>query len=239
MINTSYSQSAKTQRIFIWSGIGLLTVYFAILALMMGFIPPPSPSLSPEEVVSLYSEHNVQFRIGVAIALFTGGGYLLWSLAISAQMIRHEEGIPLWAILQALSGAIGTIFIWGPALLWGVAAYSVSRDSSITIFIHQFAWLTFITPLTVFTLQIVAVIVIAFRAKDETTTAFPRWLGYFSVFFLVSSEVGVAPIIFNDGPFAWGGLPFYIPFGLFGLWIPAVMYCLLKAIKLQENFKID
>jgi hypothetical protein len=47
-------------------------------------------------------------------------------------------------------------------------------------------------------------------------------------------------MIFKVGPFAWDGLfPFWVPFGSYGPWIVALVYCLLRAIRQQAADEHD
>ncbi len=70
------------------------------------------------------AEHNIRFRIGVIFGMISGAFILPVTVVISVQMARVEKGFPLWAILQGITGTIGSMFIWFPVLLWGVATYN-------------------------------------------------------------------------------------------------------------------
>ena len=229
--------NATTQRILIWMTLIMIAIFGVGYAGMMGFCPPPEPSLGASEVVALYKTNNMEFRVGVVLCLLSGGFLLPFSVVVSMQMARLEKGIPGWSILQVICGGLGTIFLWGPPLIWGAAAFSVERDPALTLLLHELAWLMFITPLCVFPMQLGALGMVALtNKKAEKVQAFPRWIGYLTLWQLVQSFGGLAAMLFKGGIFAWNGLfPFYLPFVLYGVWTVALSYTMLKAIKYQES----
>ncbi len=228
--------NGKSQKGMLWAGLVLAGMYSFGYAVLMGFYPPPAPTLNAAEVLSLYTASNMQFRIGVALMLIGGGFNLLWSVVISAQLARDEHGTPIWAILQFGAGALGTALFFLPPVFWGVAAFSVERDPALTLLMHQLGWITFITPVCVFPLQAIPIGVVGLSAKkDDNLSAFPRWMGYFSFWMTLTAEAGVAGLLFKTGPFAWNGLfPFYLPIIVFGAWITALIYLIIRAVGRQE-----
>jgi hypothetical protein len=228
---------ASHQRTLIWIGVVLSIIYCYGYAGLMGFFPPPEPGLPASDVATLYAAHGMQFRIGVALMLISGGFLLPWTLVISVQMARDEKGVPIWAILQALAGVLSTLIFFLPAIFWAAASFSPERDPALTKMMHELAFLTFITPVCVFPIQIIPIAVVALSHKDKPElSAFPRWLGYFTLWEAVIAEAGVAALLFKSGPFAWNGLfPFYLPIIVFTLWISAVFYTIFRALRLQEQ----
>jgi hypothetical protein len=229
--------SVTSQRVLVWMTIALGVIFAISYMGLMGFFPPPPADLPAEDVVALYSAHNIRFRIGVIFGLISGGFILPITVVISVQMARLEKGVPVWAIMQALAGAVGTLFVWFPVLVWGVAAFSVERAPELTLLMHEFGWLLFITPLSMFPMQLLGIIIIAFT-KDEADdhSAFPRWLGYLTAWQLVQSFGGPIAVLFKTGIFSWSGLlPFWLPFSLFFAWMVAISYTLLRALRHQQG----
>jgi hypothetical protein len=232
--------SIGAQRFLIWLAIaGALLFGFAYIGLVR-FFPPPPADLTADQVVALYTTHNVRLRIGVIVGLIAGGFLVPFSLVISVQMARLEKGIPIWAILQGATGTIGSIFIWMPMVIWGVAAFSPERPPELTLIFHEFSWLFYITTLSLFPMQLLGIIKLAFT-KDEpdSVSAFPRWLGYLTAWQLVQSFGGPMAMLFKTGIFSWGGLlPFWIPFSLFGAWYAAICWTMLRALRHQRTAEI-
>jgi hypothetical protein len=108
-------------------------------------------------------------------------------------MARLEKGFPACAILQFGAAIIGTIFLWGAPLFWGAAAISVERNPALTLILHEVGWLTFITPLCAFLMQLIAVGVVSLTCREPCPfPAFPRWVGYLTLWQAARSLGGLA-----------------------------------------------
>jgi hypothetical protein len=227
----------RTQRFLVWLALVLMVLFSVAYIGLMRFFPPPAANLSADQVAALYRAHNIEFRVGVILGLIAGGFLLPLSLVISIQMARLEKGVPIWALMQGLSGALGTTFIWLPVLIWGVAAFSADRAPELTLLMHEFGWLTFITPLSLFPLQLLGVIVVAFTKEEEDRySAFPRWIGYLTAWQALQAFGGPMAMLFKTGIFSWAGLlPFWLPFFLFFGWIIAIAYTILRSLRHQER----
>ena len=226
--------NAGTQRTLLWFSIVFL-ILFGVGWVMTGFLPPPPATLNPEEVAGLYRSDNLQMRIGVVICLLTAGFNMTWSLVVGAQMARVEKGLPLWSILQVLSGAFGALIFMLPLLFMGIAAFSPDRNPEVTALAHEFAFLTLITPVGFFTFQALPVGIIGLTRTDVPHSPFPRWMGFFTMWMLLSAEFGVMAMLFKSGPFSWNGLfPFYLPLTIFTLWFVVLTRLLFRAIRAQE-----
>ncbi len=229
--------SIGAQRFMIWLSIVMTAVFGVAVMGMMRFLPAVPANLSADQVALLYSEHNVRFRIGVILALISGCFLAPLTVVISVQMARLEKGVPLWAILQGLTGVVGTAFIWLPLLAWGTAAFTPERAPELIMLMHDFGWLSFITPLTLFPMQLLGIIVIAFAKEEEDrVSAFPRWLGYLTAWQLVQSFGGPIAMLFKTGIFSWNGLlPFWLPIVLFFAWMIAIYWTLFRALRCQQR----
>lgn len=229
--------SIPSQRVLVWLTIGLFVLFGIGLAGLMRFLPPPPADLSADQVAELYRSNPVRMKIGTILGMIAGGAFLPLTLVISIQMARLEKGVPIWALLQGLSGTLGAFLYCLSMLIFATAAFSPERPPEITLLIHEFGWLSLITPLSFFILQILGIIIVAFaKDEDDRRSAFPRWMGYFNVWTLVTSFGGPIAVLFKTGIFAWDGLlPFYVPFGVFSIWLPAMCYTLLRALRIQER----
>lgn len=225
-----------SQRVLIWMTVALGVVFGIAFVGLMQFFPPPPADLPADQVSGLYAAHNIRFRIGVILGLISGGYMLPVTLVISLQMARLEKGVPIWALMQVLAGLLGTMFFFLPMLIFGVAAFTVERAPELTLLMHEFGWLMFITPLSLFPMQLIGIIIVAFT-KDEADahSAFPRWLGYLTAWQLVQSFGGPIAVLFKTGIFSWNGLiPFWLPLALYFVWLVAICYTLLRALSHQR-----
>jgi len=236
-MDKGFYASIPTQRFLIWLTVVLATIFGIAYVWLIQFFPPPPADLPAEQVQALYTAHNVRFRIGTILGLIAGGFMIPISIVISLQMARLEKGWPIWAILQGATGVLGSIFIWLPLLIWAAAAFSADRAPELTLLMHEFGWLAFITPLSLFPMQLLGIIVVAFtKDEDDGVSAFPRWMGYLTAWQLVQSFGGPIAILFKQGIFAWGGLlPFWAPFVLFAVWMTAICWTLLRAMRFQQR----
>ena len=224
------------QRFMIWLTIGLTAVFGLGVMGLMRFLPAIPANLSDDQVVQLYSEHNIRFRIGVVLAMISAGFIAPLTVVISVQMARLEKGVPIWAILQGLTGVVGTAFLWLPVVIWGTAAFTPERAPELTRMMHEFGWLMFITPLSLFPMQLIGIIAVAFtKDEEDSVSAFPRWLGYLTAWQLVQSFGGPIAMLFKTGIFSWNGLlPFWLPFLLFFAWMIAICWTMLRALRCQQ-----
>jgi len=89
---------------------------------------------------------------------------------------------------------------------------------------------------TAFPLQLVSIAIVSLTQTRGASTAFPRWIGYLTVWQALQSFGGLVAMLFKSDPLAWGGLiPFYFPLTLFFVWVIAISYTLLRAIREQEG----
>jgi len=214
----------------------MMTCWFIAFAIFMGFFPPPSPSLSAQDVAKIYSDHTTRIQIGVIIMIFTGLFMVPMSLPISVQLAREEKGVPLLAILQGVAGAITGIMIALPAIFWAACAFSPNRDPELTKLMHELAFLFFVVPIFAQALQFIPVIWVALSKKvDESLTPFPSWIGYLCLWALLTIELAPAAVIFKSGPFAWNGLfPFWLGLIIFGAYFLTQMFLILRVLERQE-----
>jgi hypothetical protein len=236
-VHTEFYGNTRTQRFLVWLTLALMVVFMVAYVGLMRFFPPPPANLPAEQVAALYRIHNVQFRVGVILGLISSGFLLPLTLVISIQMARLEKGVPIWALMQGAAGALGITFLWLPVLIWGAAAFTAERAPELTLLMHEFGWLTFITPLSLFPLQLLGVIIVAFnKDEDDRWSAFPRWIGYLTAWQALQSFGGPMAMLFKTGIFSWAGLlPFWLPFFLFFVWIVAISFTILRALGHQER----
>jgi hypothetical protein len=73
-----------------------------------------------------------------------------------------------------------------------------------------------------------------YRKADSALSPFPRWLGYYTLWFGSVSEFGVLATVFKTGPFAWNGiLPFWFAISSYAVWTAPLIFTLLRAIRMQ------
>lgn len=227
----------RAQEYLIWIGLIGALVYALAFIMLMRMVPPMSPKLPPAAIAAIYSEHNKTLLVDAIIMMATAGFWLPIGAVISMQMRRHETGFPIWTLLQAMASTLGALFFALPVLFWYVTGFTAERNPEITATFNELSWLTFLTPIAAFTLQLLPMIVIGFTSDvDGPYTAFPRWMSYLTIWMIGMGDIPVLAILFKSGPFAWNGVVgFWCPALGYSVWITALALVLLRAIRHQAD----
>jgi hypothetical protein len=228
--------SIHSQRTILWWGVTFMVIFGLAWWFLLGMVPPPPPTLSPAEVAAYYTEHATQIKIGAVIASWTSACMVPFSLVIAFQLARIEEGKPIWATLSLVSGALMSMFLVFPPILWGIIAFEPTRSPEITSALNQMANLTLVTTDQFYIFQMIAIWVVSLKAKPDPLNPFPRWLGWMNLWIAVIFEVGAPSFMFKTGPFAWNGLfVFWFPFTFFFFWQTTMYISMFKALRRQEE----
>jgi hypothetical protein len=60
---------------------------------------------------------------------------------------------------------------------------------------------------------------------------YPRWIGYVNIWTAIGSMPSAFVGFFLNGPFAWNGIiGFWIPVGVFFMWVPVMFWFTRKAL---------
>lgn len=229
-------KSLLTQRLCVWSGPLLITLTGTALWLVMGFIPPPSPAASAEQIRQMYIDHQTRIRIGLILTVVSCGLAFPWAVAIAVQMQRIEGRWSPMALSQLIAGvALPMLFIL-PVMAWAAAAFRPDeRPAELTRFANDLGWFPFVGVGSPAFIQSIAIAVVVFR-DIRPKPVFKRWVGYFNIWCVLLFFAGALIYAFKSGPLAWNGiLAFWIPVVVFVAWIFVMAHVLLAAIKDQEE----
>lgn len=234
--------SERSQKAILWWGIGLAVVYGFALIFLMHMVPPPSASWSADRIASWYAEHHTAILAGATVSGWTGMFMMPILAVVAVQMARVERGAyPIWSWLGLVSGALMSIFLALPPIMWGAAAFTSNRGSAdATEVMHDLGMLTLTTTDQAYIFLWIAVSVMCFRPATAlvANNPFPRWWGYLSLWITVMFEAGAFAYLFRTGPFAWNGLlVFWSPLTLFGVWITVQCVLLFRALTGQMAAK--
>jgi len=206
------------------------TLFGLIFVLLARIMPPPSPTASIADVLAYMQAPNL--ALGVALLSLTLGLASLSSGVIVVQMKRMEGVSPAlpYAYLAALAvaGVPGCLF---PGLVFALGCYRPGYTPQIQQMLYDLGFLSFVGSLGVFVIQY---LVFAIAIFLDRRTIFPKWLGYLTIWALVTELVAVPIWITRTGPFAWDGLlSFYLGTIIFVGWEFCMCVCLYRAIKNQ------
>lgn len=218
------------QWICFWS-IPVFYLLFGVIFVLLGRImPPPTPAMSDQDIVAFMTSPGLSLAI-VLLALSLGL-YALNSGLMLTQMKRMEGVSPAlrygYIAVLGVGGVPGCLF---PGFMFALGAFRPEYDPAIHVMLYDLGFLCFVGSLGCFIIQYVMFAVAVFLDKRSI---FPKWLGYFSIWTLVT-ELVAAPVFFmKSGPFAWDGLlAFYQGTVIWVAWQTCVTLYLFKAIRQQ------
>lgn len=221
----------KKMQIF---GAWCSVIYLVLLGIgfwaFPNFIPPLSPSDSAAETAHIFRENFVSIRLGMIICMFGAMMVMPFFISIAMELKEIEGGVgmlTMWQILGGLSTAILTFY---PAMWWLLASYRPQeRAPEIIQLLNDAAWLQFVGGLSIFLPCLITVGIGAFMDKREQP-AFPRWLGYVSIWACILFLPGQFIFFFYDGPFAWDGIiAFWLPTVVLMGWFLLMGYMVRKS----------
>jgi hypothetical protein len=226
--------NARAQRLCVWCGPILAVIFFVGFWLIAGFIPPPSPNESAQQVAARFRDNANNIRLGLLLTMYSGTLTVPWVAAISVQLKRMEGHFSPLTYTQLGLGVLLPIEFIVPIYFWETAAFRPGRSPEIIQTLNDLGWLPF-TGL-IFTIVAQAVVIGAAVLTDQRTNpVFPRWFGYFSI----SSALFFVPagldVFFRSGPLAWNGLvAWWVLVVAFFLWLAVILVMLFRAIRSQE-----
>jgi NADH:ubiquinone oxidoreductase subunit 6 (subunit J) len=226
--------NARSQRWCIWSGLALL-VFFGAGFLTAGFIPPPAPGQSAEQVARTYLDDQGRIRAGMVIVLVGAAFLLPWVAVISLQLQRIERRWGPMSLVQLAAGALGIVIFLFPAVMWLVAAYRPADRSAQTLqLLNDIGWLTFVGVASLVMIQNAAIGLAILQDRGEHPV-FPRWAGYYNIWTVPLLAPGFLVFCFAAGPLAWNGIfTFWIPLVVFSAWFVVMIVVLRRAVDSDE-----
>ncbi|HTK61615.1 MAG TPA: hypothetical protein VL595_04530 [Pseudonocardia sp.] len=225
--------NARAQRLCAWSGVVCLVLFFLGFWVVAGFIPPPSPKLTGEQLSDLFTTDRVRIRIGMIVSIFASALLASWAAAISTQMRKMEGTHSALAFTNLAVGALFVLEFIFSLVIWQSMTYR-PRDPQVLLAMNDTAWLLFVCITSTPMLQ-AAVMGIAVLSDKSATPVFPRWAGYLDFWVAALFVPGTIAVFFQDGPFAWNGLfTWYLPLGVFTVWMVVNTKLTLDAVSRDE-----
>jgi hypothetical protein len=216
-------------RLYVWCGPVML-VLFLVGIVVAGWLPPPSPGESAARVAHDYQVHTFAIRLGLLIMMFAAAFLGPFAAELAAQIRRMGPGHRAAAYCQLALGALFVLEFIIPVLVFEAAAFRPHRSPAITLALNDLGWIMLVGAVSTAVLEILLIALSVVTDRSETPV-FPRWVGSFSIIVGVIFGLGGLSVFFRSGPLAWNGLlAFWIPLGVFGLWILVMTALLLQAI---------
>lgn len=224
----------RLQMLCVWTGPAMIVGWLASFWPLGGFIPPPNPELTPNEVVARYLAHTTEIRLALVLSMLASALLVPYSAVISSHLRRVEGPRSPWTTTQVVSaGLLSGEFIF-PIMFWQVAAYRPSYEhADLTRMFNDFGWLTFVGITSTAAVQFASIgVVILF---GEGPKVFPRWLGYVNIWVALAVLPGACVPLFKAGPLAWNGvIGFWLVLVAFTVWM-GVMTPMLRRVIVKER----
>jgi hypothetical protein len=224
-----------SQRLCIWSGV-LFVVFLLVGFAIAGFIPPPGPTRSSEEIVALFDRDSVRIRVGMCFVIMGAPLLFTFCAAISVHMKKIEGNFSPLAYAQLTSGGVAAVFFIIPTMFFQALSFRPHAiDPGMVHLVFDFAWLTLLgTPsLAVVQGLVIALCILQDKSPDPV---FPRWAGYFNIWVFLLFLPAMFTFFVKTGPFAWNALfVWWIPLTIFAIWFIVMTWLMLRATSNQQR----
>lgn len=208
---------ARVQRVLAWSGIAMTVIWMGSFLALARFLPPSDPRASATEIVDLYTDHAIQVKLGLVLAMLGSALLVPFGVAISGQL-KRIDGAKALADTQMASCALLSLEFITPIAVWMAAGYRADdRAPDLVRTLHDLGWILFVTVIWSLWVQLIAIGVAILIDRAESPVL-PRWLGYLNLWEAVMILPAGMVLFFKSGPFAWNGL--------MGIWVPLASFCL-------------
>lgn len=213
------------------SGVALVICLVVTQGFLMGFIPPPSPALSADELAKIFIERKIGIRIGTLLQCIGYTFYLTWAMSIVMLLRKMERGLPVITYVSIANVGGGYVFFLLMPITWAMLAFRPEEmDPHFMQIMNDYVWFIFILSWPPFAVFMVFIAIAVFRDHNGPTL-FPRWVGFFNLWCAVLICPAALIEFFKTGPFAYDGLiSFWFIYIVFFGWIVAMSIVTLKAV---------
>jgi hypothetical protein len=220
------------QRLCAWAAPGC-TLFFFGGFMISGYLFPPDPMRSAEATAAFYAENAASIKTGLVLMCLAGGLWIIYSAAVSVQMMRIEGRYPVLALAQLGLATCACIEFIQPVYVWLTAAYR-PRSPEIQLMLNDMGWLPFDGWVWTIIWQNAA-IGLAVILDKRPEPVFPRWYGYLCFWAALLYLPAGTNVFFKDGPIAWNGIISWwlLIIDIFA-WVMITFFLLLRAIRRQE-----
>lgn len=217
------------QKLCAWCGLASAALLGGGM-LVAGFVPPPSPMLSPDQVVALYRDHSLAIRIGMLMTFFGMSAYIAFVGVVSVQLKRIRGVSELSSLLQLAAGTIGVLTFLLPFMGIAAGAFRPDREPASLVLLNDVCWLLAVTAFPSFMTQWAAIANAVLRDRSPAPV-YPRWVGFLQIWVMFVTLAAPLPFFFATGPFAWNGLfPFWLAGGMFFGWMAVMSVMTARAV---------
>lgn len=228
-IPTSLDVDRRWQRFFASCGFIFAVI---VAAGLEGFWPqPPRFDLSASQTAQYYVMHQTGFWIGNTMISIGMAFLLAWTVQLGLMLWRLEGGSHAMAAVALVSLVASPILLSFDLAIFSVAAFRPAETSpDVTRALSDIAWIgsELIWPMLAAGMALAGILILK---TQGSTGAFPRYLGWFSLFDAMV-EMFQIPIIFvKSGPFAADGLfAWYATVSTWGVWAIGLSFAMYRIL---------
>ncbi|WP_232000801.1 hypothetical protein [Mycobacterium kyorinense] len=214
-----------------WVVPAFYSLFGLIFVVLTRVMPPPRPDVTADQMVDFVHQHALTIQIGFAL-LMVIIGFAGVTNGIVVYEIKRMSVSPVFA--YAYLGALAVGAIPGclmAAISFLTAAFRPDRDPEIVALMYDLTFLSFVGSLGCFS---TGYLVFAIAILLDRNHVFPKWLGYISIWQIVTELLAAPVFIFRSGPLAWNGsISFWMGTAIFGFWQVCVIVLLKVAVDRQ------
>ena len=173
--------NATAMRIFVAAGVVLVAMLLIAQHLIIGFVPPPSPQLSAQEIANIFITRKDRILAGCVLQVITWSFYGIWATPIVMFIRKTERSWPMFTFASLINlGCCSVFFILVP-MTWAVIAYRAETlDPAIIQIMNDWVWFDWLytwPPYSVWMFILSAAILL----DRNSPTIYPRWVGYYNL----------------------------------------------------------
>jgi hypothetical protein len=232
---------SRLVRAAVWSGVALVVAMILAQVVLMRFVPPPSPTLSQDQIAHIFISRKGAIRAGCLIMCIFWSFWATWGIAITLFIRKMERSYPILTYSSiALVGGGYVFFILIP-MTWGAIELQPEKLNPNTLqFMNNWVWFDYLFTWPPFGLWMV-VIGLAILKDHNVPTICPRWVAYLNFWCAILIFPAGLIVFFRHGLFAYNGVgAWWIPFSVFFGWMIAMTVVTFQAInrektRLEEN----
>ncbi|WP_428381784.1 hypothetical protein [Nevskia ramosa] len=226
------ARDVAVAKLLAWSGIALVISLVITQGFLMGFIPPPSPNLSAQELAQIFIDRKIGIRIGSLIQCICYSFWGTWAISIVVCMRRMERGIPVVTYASIANAGGAWVFFLLMPITWAMIAFRPeSMDPKFIQIMNDYVWFIFILSWPPFAIFMVLIATAIFR-DHNLPTIYPRWVAFFNLWCAVLiTPAGLIEFV-KTGPFAYdGAISFWFIYIVFFGWIMVMSFVTLNTLK--------
>ena len=226
--------SLRNLKLCIWAGPIFVLLFLIGAVPLAGFFPPPSAADTAAETLHMYNLDLTAVRLGCLVMAISSVFFAPWGVALAYVTRRAETGFPILYKTQIVLIAVSTMVILFIPVFWGIGAFRPNEVSpEIVQTWNDAGWFGVLFTWPPFSLWCI-VIALAILGDQSETPWMERWVGYVNLWTgLLYAPAGLM-IFFKTGVFSQNGLVvFWVPVGIFFVWIITMSWLVLKRIGLE------